>query len=154
MKKIVSIVCLLSLVALTTLAWGAERGTKDEAKALVEKCAAYIKEQGKEKALSEINNPKGMFVDKDLYIFAYDFQGEVLAHGANQKLIGKNLMDMKDPDGLYVIRGLIDEAKKGEGWFKYKWTHPQTKKVEGKEAFVKKIDDTLWIGSGIYRELN
>lgn len=154
MNKLLSVVCLFVTIALTTAAWGAERGTKDEAKALVEKCAAYIKEQGKEKAFAEINNPKGMFTNKDLYIFAYDFQGEVLAHGANQKLIGKNLIEMKDPDGVLVIKGLIDEANKGEGWFKYKWTHPQTKKVEGKEAFVKKIDDTLWIGSGIYREIN
>lgn len=154
MKKMLSYVCLLAILVLTSVAWGAERGTKDEAVAVVEKCANYIKENGKEKALAEINNPKGMFVNKDLYIFAYDFQGEVLAHGANQKLIGKNLIEMKDPDGVYVIKGLIEEAKKGEGWFKYKWTHPQTKKVEGKEAFVKKIDDTLWIGSGIYREIN
>lgn len=152
--KVISTACLLAILTIGTVAWGAERGSKDEAKTLVEKCATYIKEQGKEKAFTEINNPKGMFVNKDLYIFAYDFQGEVLAHGANQKLIGKSLIDMKDPDGLFVIRGLIEEANKGEGWFKYKWTHPQTKKVEGKEAFVKKIDDTLWIGSGIYRELN
>ncbi len=154
MKKMLSYVCLLTILTLNSVAWCAERGTKEEAQAVVEKCANYIKENGKEKTLAEINNPKGMFVNKDLYIFAYDFQGEVQAHGANQKLIGKNLIDMKDPDGIYVIRGLIEEAKKGEGWFKYKWTHPQTKKVEGKEAFVKKIDDTLWIGSGVYRETN
>lgn len=154
MKKFITMILLVSLVIAASAAWGADRGTKEEAKALVEKCAAYIKEQGKEKAFAEINNPKGMFSNKDLYIFAYDFEGEVLAHGANQKLIGKNLIDMKDPDGVLVIKGLIAEAQKGEGWFKYKWTHPQTKKVEGKEAFVKKIDGTLWIGSGIYRELN
>ncbi|TWJ33451.1 cache domain-containing protein [Geobacter argillaceus] len=154
MKKLLSIVCLLAFGVLTTAVWGDERGSKDEAKVLVEKCVAYIKEQGKDKAFAEINNPKGGFVNKDLYIFAYDFQGEVLAHGANQKLIGKNLIDMKDPDGVFVIKGLIEQASKGEGWFKYKWTHPQTKKVEGKDAFVKKVDDTLWIGSGVYREVN
>lgn len=154
MLKKLPFACLLVLFVMTTFAWSAERGSKDEAKAVVEKCMKFIKENGKDKALAEINNPKGMFVDKDIYIFAYDFQGEVLAHGANQKLIGKNLIDMKDPDGVYVIKGLIEEAKKGEGWFKYKWTHPQTKKVEGKEAFVKKVDDTMWIGAGIYREVN
>lgn len=154
MKRFLPFACLLSLLCMITAAWAVERGSKDEAKALVEKCAQYIKEQGKEKAFAEINNPKGMFANKDLYIFAYDFQGEVLAHGANQKLIAKNLIDMKDPDGVFVIKGLIDEANKGEGWFKYKWTHPQSKKVEGKDAFVKKIDDSLWIGCGIYRELN
>ena len=61
---------------------------------------------------------------------------------------------MKDPDGVFVIKGLINEANKGEGWFKYKWTHPQTKKAEGKDAFVKKVDDTLWIGCGVYRDAN
>lgn len=153
MKKLLSLFCLLSVMMVSAVAWGAERGTKEEAKAIVEKCASFIKEHGKEKAFAEINNPKGAFADKDLYIFAYDFEGEVVAHGANQKLIGKNLYDMQDPDGLFVIRGLIDQAKKGEGWFKYKWTHPQTKKVEGKDAFVKKVDDTLWIGCGTYRDI-
>lgn len=154
MKKLLSFACLLIFSTVATLAWGVERGTKEEAKTIVENCARFIKEQGKEKAFAEINNPKGQFTNKDLYIFAYDFQGEVLAHGANPKLIGKNLIEMKDPDGVFVIKGLIEQATKGEGWFKYKWTHPQTKKVEGKDAFVKKIDDTLWIGCGVYRDVN
>ncbi|HEX9047570.1 MAG TPA: histidine kinase, partial [Verrucomicrobiae bacterium] len=75
MLKKISFACLFVLVVMATCAWSAERGSKDEAKAVVEKCVKYIKENGKEKAFTEINNPKGMFVDKDIYIFAYDFQG-------------------------------------------------------------------------------
>ncbi len=135
---------------MASVAFGADKGTKEEAVALVTKCAQYIKENGREKAFAEISNPKGAFFVKDLYIFAYDFTGEVQAIGQNQKLVGKNLIGMQDPDGVYVIKGLIDTVKKGGGWFAYKWTNPATKAIGKKESYVIKIDDTLWIGAGVY----
>jgi len=151
LKKLLTLTaCVTALVVMTAAAWGGERGTKEEAKALVIKAQAYIKEHGKEAAFSEINNPKGVLVDRDLYIFAYDWSGTVVAHGANAKLIGKDLSEMKDPDGTYVIKGLMAEAAKGEGWFRFKWTHPQSKKVEQKEGYVVKIDNDHWMGCGFY----
>jgi cytochrome c len=74
----------------------------------------------------------------------------VLAHGANPKLIGKNLWDMQDADGKFLIQGLVETAKKGSGWYYYRWSNPITKKVEDKIAYVLKIDDSLWIGCGVY----
>ena len=128
-----------------------DKGSKAEAKAMVDKAIAYYKANGKEKAFAEFSNTKGKFVDRDLYLFVYDFNGTVLAHGANSKLIGKNLLDMQDADGKYVIKGLIDTVKKGGGWFEYKWSHPQTKKIDDKAAYVQKADDNVWIGCGVYR---
>lgn len=128
-------------------------GTDVEAKALVEKGVAFIKKHGNAAGLEEITRAadgQGSLVDRDLYIFAYDFSGTVLAHGANKKLIGKSLYDMQDTDGTYVIRKLIETAKKGSGWVDYKWSHPQTKKIHQKRAWVVKIDDGLWIGCGAY----
>lgn len=130
------------------------QGTKAEAKAMVEKAAVWVKKNGKEKTLAEITRAgtekKGEFLDRDLYIFAYDFNGVVLAHGANPKLIGKNLMEMQDADGKFLIKGLVETAKKGSGWYAYKWSNPITKKIEDKIAYVLKIDDSLWIGCGVY----
>ncbi len=128
-------------------------GTKPEAKALVEKAAVFIKKSGKDSGLAEITmaaDKQGALIDRDLYIFAYDFSGKVVAHGANKKLVGKNLLAMQDTDGKYVIRELMEVAKRGSGWIDYKWSHPETKKIHQKSAYILKIDDDLWIGCGAY----
>jgi putative tryptophan/tyrosine transport system substrate-binding protein len=132
------------------------QGTKEEAQALVKKTVYWFKKYGKEKTLAEITRAgiekKGEFKDRDLYIFAYDFHGVCLAQGDNPKLVGQNLYDWQDADGRYNIRGLIDVAsKKGSGWSPvYKWTNPVTKRIEAKMTYVKKIDDNIWIGCGVY----
>jgi cytochrome c len=132
----------------------AAQGTKEEAKAMIEKAAVWFKKHGTGKTLAEITRAgtekKGEFIDRDLYIFAYDFKGVVLAHGANPKLIGQNLFDLQDADGRYLIQGLIETAKKGSGWYYYKWSNPITKKIDDKIAYVLKINDNLWIGCGVY----
>ncbi len=145
---------LCSTLTIALAEQSALQGTKEEARAMIEKAAAYFQEYGREKTLDEItlagSEKKGVFIDRDLYIFAYDFNGVVLAHGANPKLVGKNLFNFQDADGRYLIRGLIDTAGNGGGWYYYKWSNPITKKIEDKMAYVLKIDDTMWIGCGVY----
>ncbi len=160
MKKILAaLVASLFLIGSVNFVFAkqkSEQGTKEEAQALVEKAAYWFKKYGKERTLAEITRAgiekKGAFKDRDLYIFAYDFHGVCLAQGDNPKLVGKNLFDWQDADGRYNIRGHIDIAsKKGSGWSPvYKWTNPVTKKIEAKMTYVKKIDDNIWIGCGVY----
>ena len=66
---------------------------------MVKKAMAYAKENTRETFLQEISNPKGKFVDRDLYISVYDSNGIVLAHGVNAKLIGKDVSNLNDTDG-------------------------------------------------------
>lgn len=142
---------LVGFVATHTLAQ--ERGTKDEAKAMAEQAVAHVKAVGADKAYGDFTADKAKWTKNDLYVFAIDFKGATLAHGANEKLIGKNLADMKDQNGKFFIRDMIEIAKtKGSGWVEYDWAHPQTKKVEGKASYALKIPgaDAL-IGVGIYR---
>ena len=130
-----------------------ERGNAAEASALVKKAVAYVKANGKDKAFAEFNNPKGQFVDRNLYIFVYDLKGTSLAigNGNNAKMVGKDRSDMRDADGTYIIKGLIAVANtKGSGWFDYKWPNPLTKAVEVKSSYVEKLDDIM-IGCGIYK---
>ena len=61
---------------------------------MVKKAVAYYKAKGKDAAFAEINNPKGQFTDRDLYVVVYDTNGKVLAHGANAKMIGKDTTDI------------------------------------------------------------
>ena len=128
-----------------------DKGSAEEATALVKKAAAYMKANGKEKAFAEFNNPNGQFKDRDLYIAVLDMNSKVLAHGANAKLIDKNLIELKDVDGKYFVKGFVEVAgSKGKGWVDYKWPHPLTKAVEQKSSYGEKFDDMIFMG-GIYK---
>lgn len=148
MKRCINV--LIAGVVMLVSIGVASASQKDDAKSLVKKAAAYMKENGKEKAIAEFNNPQGKFVKGELYIFVFDHKGNTLAHGANPKLIGKNMYDLKDPDGVYFTRGIITAAQKGGGWApKYKWTNPASKKIETKTTYAEPVDD-LAIGCGVY----
>jgi cytochrome c len=147
MKKI--LVAILANLLLVSFAFAG--GTADEAKALMDKAVAYVKANGKDKAFAEFTNQKGKFIDRDLYIFVVDFKGITLAHGGSEKLVGKDMLELKDADGKYFIKEFIELAKtKGSGWVDYKWANPVSKKIEDKSTYVVKLDD-CFLGCGIYK---
>ncbi len=123
--------------------------TKDEAMALVKKGVAYIKANGREKAFAAFSDPKGEFVDRELYISVFDSKGVNLAHGANKKIIGKDMMEYRDPDGKYPIKEGLEIAKtKGSGWFEFKFLNPITKEMQTKTAYAERYEDiALWVGA-------
>lgn len=143
-----------SMLALSQVSFAADKGTADEAIALVKRAAAYLKENGKDKAYAEFNNPTGQFVVKDLYVFVYNTNGDGInrAHGANTKMIGKNLLELKDADGIPIVKSFLDVAnsKAGNGWVDYKWPNPGTKMMEPKSTYIERVGDVL-IGCGIYK---
>jgi signal transduction histidine kinase len=144
-------ISILAVLIMVSWAQAGDKGTSDEAKAMIEKAAAYIKAEGKEKALEEFSNPKGKFNDRDLYIFANDLSGKTLAHGGNVKLVGKDMSKLQDAKGEYFIQKMTEVAKtKGSGWVDYQWTNPVSKKTEPKSTYVLKIDD-YYLGCGIYK---
>lgn len=145
---------LFSLLALSfnhaALASG-DKGTADEAVALVKKAVAYIKDNGNEKAYAEFNNSKGKFVDRDLYIFVVNTTGKTMAHGTNPKLVGKNMIDLKDADDKYFIKAFLEVANtKGKGWVDYKWINPVSKAMDQKSTYVEKVGDVMVL-CGIYK---
>jgi cytochrome c len=146
---------LLSAVLLMSFglcAMAADSGTRDEAVAMVKKAVAYAKQNGKDKAMAEFSNPRGQFIDRDLYIAALDLTGLMLASGVNPKLIGKNLFDIKDMSGKYFVREEIDLAKsKGSGWVDFEWMNPVSQKMEHRSAYLERIDDYI-ILSGVYKK--
>jgi signal transduction histidine kinase len=139
---------VFSLFALS-VGHAAEQGTAAEA--MVKKAVAFIKANGPEKAYEEFTNGK-TFKDRDLYIIVYDLNGKNLAQGANPKLVGKDLIGLKDPDGKPLIQMFVDLAKsKGKGWVEgYKFLNPVSQKIEGKAMYLERLGDTL-VGCGIYK---
>jgi cytochrome c len=147
-KAVIAVVlCLFMAVSVSAQ----QRGIPAEAKKMVEAAIAYIKANGQERAFAEFNNPKGKFVDRDLYIMVYDMDGTCLAHGANKDRIGKNYMDSKDDAGNYVIKPRVEMAKtKGSGWQDYVFLNPVSKKVEPKTAYFERYGDII-VSCGAYK---
>jgi signal transduction histidine kinase len=149
LKFFLSLFTISFLMATNVLA--ADQGTAAEAEAMVRKAVVYLKANGPEKAYEEFTHGKS-FKDRDLYIIVYDLNGKNLAQGANPKLVGKDLIGLKDPDGKPLIQMFIDLAKtKGKGWVEgYKFLNPMTQKMENKAMYLERVGDTL-VGCGIYK---
>jgi cytochrome c len=153
MKKVFAATLITLLIVSFAFAAATKKGLPNEAKAMVEKAVALMKASGNEKAFAEFNNPKGQFIDRDLYIYVVDADknGLCYAHGANEKLIGKELIELKDSDGKPLIQNIVNEAKaKGNGWSDYKWQNPVSKQIEAKTCYFQKVNN-LVVCCGAYK---
>lgn len=152
MKRAVAFAVVLVLITLGIF-YTASAASREDAKTLVEKAHVYLKENGKAEAFTEISNPNGQFVKDGLYVFVVDFNGKNLADGGNPNFVGSNHMGFKDSNGKYFIKEMIQTAKtKGEGWIEYMWLNPETKNIQPKITYVKKIKGmNAFIGSGVLK---
>ena len=126
--------------------------TKEDAVAMVKKGVAAIKAKDKDKVYADISDKANAdFRHLDLYLVVYALDGTVRAHGANAKMIGKNLIELKDIDGKAFVKERVEMAKANPTfWQDYKFTNPETKKIEPKSMYCEKLDDTAVCG-GIYK---
>jgi signal transduction histidine kinase len=151
-KTGVAMAAIAAAVLAGSAAWAAENVTAKEAEAMVKKGLAFIKANGKDKGYAEIIGKSAQFVDRDLYLVVYQLDGKVLAHGANEKMVGKMLIDLKDVDGKEFVRERVEMGKaKSSFWQDYKFTNPVTKKVEPKSMYCERLDDAVLCG-GIYKK--
>lgn len=128
-----------------------EFGTAREAEAMVAKAVRHIRTAGAEKAYQDFTAKAPAFFDRDLYVVVYDLGGRVLAHGQNPKMVGKELIDLRDADGKPWIRERVELARsKGKFWHDYKFTDPVTKKVLPKSTYCERVDSTA-VCVGIYK---
>lgn len=124
---------------------------KADAEGMVKKAIAFAKAQGDAKALAEISRPKGMFTKGSLYVFVYDLNGKVVAHGQSPSMVGMDMLDAKDPDGVPYVQNRIALVKAhGSGWQDYKFSNPVTRKIEAKTAYVE-LYKGLIFGCGVYK---
>lgn len=153
MRSMIRLTLLTSCLLAASPALMAATGgaTEADATGMVKKGVAFIKANGKDKGYAEITSKTGQFRHEDLYLVVYGLDGVVHAHGANEKMVGKNLIDLKDVDGKAFVRERVDMAKtKASFWQDYKFTNPENKKVEPKAMYCEKLDDTVVCG-GIYK---
>jgi len=128
-----------------------QTATKEELVAFVKEAVAYAHQNGKEKALAEFSSRNGSFFRGVLYIYAYDYNGTTIAHPVNPEKIGVNRLSEKDAEGNLFIRDLREAAYNGTGFSTYTYINPvHNNAIEKKLGYVMKVDDSWWLGSGIY----
>ncbi len=153
-RKQLSILALgaaAGLAAGNALSAAESHATANEAVAMVKKGVQFIKANGREKAYAEFTNKQSRFHDRDLYLVVYGMDGKVWAHGQNERMVGKVVIDLKDIDGKEFVRERVTLAKSNATfWQDYKFTNPVTKKIEPKRMYCERLDDTVVCG-GIYK---
>lgn len=150
-RSIISLAATLLMAATGLAGASAEFATNAEAQAMVKKGLAFIKASGKDKGYAEITNKEGQFKDRDLYLVVYGLDGTVHAHGANDKMVGKNLIALKDMDGKEFVKERVELGKaKPSFWQDYKFTDPISKKVLPKTMYCERLDETVVCG-GVYK---
>lgn len=123
----------------------------DAMKRFVEEAAAYAREHGQEAALAEFNNQSGSFVRGELYIFSYADDGTCLALPFQPGLVGESRLANADPNGVLYIAEMARKAGKGGGAVYYIYPNPEHDfQNELKLSYVLPVDDTWFVGSGIY----
>ncbi|MTV37008.1 cache domain-containing protein [Duganella radicis] len=128
----------------------AEPASRAAAVAFVKKAVAYLGQNGKSKALAEFNDPKGRFVDGELYIVALDLDGVVLADANQPKMVGKSLYDIRDMNGKYFVREELEQARaQGQGWVEFVWPHPVSKQLAQRASYFERAGDVIVL-TGIY----
>ncbi|MEN3110887.1 cache domain-containing protein [Uliginosibacterium paludis] len=140
-----------ALLALFPAAHAAESyASAKEAEAMVAKVSAAIK-ANRAATLDEITAKAPKWIDRDLYPVVYDMTGKVLAHGQNNKMVGKDLLDFRDPDGKFFVRERVELAKsKGKFWQDYAFTDPISKKVLPKQAYCERLGEDI-VCAGVYK---
>jgi Single Cache domain 2 len=142
LRNLAFVVGYAVIQVLCTTVWAADFGTAEEAKAMLEKAVAAVKED-KAKALDMINKGEGGFKDRDLYVScANASDGLVTAH---PYLKGEHLQAIKGKKGYPLGQEMMQNAT--EGTIKhvtYWWPRPGTDKPLEKTNFYTKVGPDLW----------
>ena len=115
---------------------------------LVKSGYEFMKKHGLSAAVSEFSHRQAdAYRYGDLYLAVWNLKGTVVAHGANLDTLGVNQFDLKDEDGRFYVRDIIEKALHGGGWVDFKL------KNAFQSMYVEKIElgtDDFVIGSGLY----
>lgn len=125
------------------------QATRPVAQALAERAAQHLAKVGRDQAIKDFQDPAGGFLDGDLYVFVFDFEGVLHASGGFPNATGRNLLQHGEP-AFTNTSGILRVAKEqGKGWFEYQWRNPCTGRPGLKISYVIKVGD-LVVGVGAY----
>ncbi len=141
---------LILVLSTTALVWAADFGTAEEAKAMLERAVAAVRED-KVKALDMFNKLEGGFKDRDLYVWCANASDGIITAQPYMNR-GKQLRDIEGKRGAPFGATMMENAT--EGTIKettYWWPRPGTDKPLEKIALYTKVGDQI-CSVGYYKE--
>src|SRR6476620_12423873 len=140
LRNLVAACAVIQMLSATTLviAAAAEFGTAEEAKAMLERAVAAVKED-KAKALERFNKGEDGFKDRDLYVWCANASDGILtAHPYGYK--GKQLRDIKRYHGAPFGETITQNATEGTiQETTYWWPRPGTDQPLEKTASTQRL---------------
>ena len=125
-----------------------ERGTPDEAKAMLRKAVEHYNSVGREKALADFNNKVPPFFDRDLYVVCIDSSLIVTANGGFPQYVG-GPVGLVDAQGNALGKTIWDTASTTVNSVNYQWVNPVSGQYEPKALFFQKVGSDV-CGVGAY----
>ena len=93
----------------------------------------------------------GMTYGRDGAFFVYTFDGVNLVNPRRTEEIGRNLIDLTDPEGVPVVAGIIDKARNGDGFHRFRDFKPSPGEIAEKIVYAVPLSDWRWVmGTGVY----
>lgn len=148
---------LVKTAATMTLALAAtfvQANNEQDAAKLVDAALAEIKSKGVENAVRDFNaNAGGRWHQGGLYVVVVNFQGQMLAHSANDKMAGKNMLAAKDAAGKSFVQENIAAVKTaGNARIDLRWANPETKRIADAVMVSKRVPgQELYVGSVAFK---
>jgi methyl-accepting chemotaxis protein len=126
------------------------QGSADEALALVRRAVELYRGAGSG-ALQRITQDAKAWVDRDMYVFAFDRQGVYRAFGGNVAKVGTSVREIRGINGDKLVSDAFERAGFGGGWVDYEFANPQTGGIDLKTSYVEPVTADLVIGCGVYK---
>lgn len=149
LRRMTTLLTLMLAAVLVLVPMAAMAGGAKELKAKTQEAAKYLSEKG-QAGLAEFSDTSSKWAQTP-YIFVYDLKGTIIAHGANPKLVGKNLMGLKDVKGNMFAAEFVAVAKNpGHGWVEYWWPKKGSKEPEQKVSYIVRVpNQEMLVGAGL-----
>ena len=121
---------------------------------LVDSAVAYAKDYGVAETIQRINNEEGVFVQGPMYLWLYDFDGNMYAHGRG-KIAGRNRIDWQDTQGNYRNRTIVEQLQEHESmWIDYYESGNVLKRAYVRRLIDPRDGQRHFIGGGYYPEVD
>jgi signal transduction histidine kinase len=150
LKKGIMLVAGCCLMAMTVT--HAKADDAGDAVSMVKKAVADYNASGFEQVTKDMSVANGKYAKGELYAFAYDLDGTMMAH-PNAALIGKSTLNVPDVNGKLFRKEIIEKAKKQPqgAWTDYTYQNPKSKAVEQKTTYCENPGDLI-ICAGVYKK--
>lgn len=121
---------------------------KETAVLLAQSGAGFLRTEAEKVALGEFVKTEGKFIQGDLDVFVFAFNGICLAYGDSYDYIWRDMLDVKDDKGLPYVQVFINTVKQGAGQVTY------TINGQQRVVFLDKVDkngNSFVVGSGYFK---